>query len=118
MGPLGIASLDGPHPLQPRLVESYQDEHTFRGVVQKFKEDRLVAKGQHFYTPPLDGFESGVKPQVRTCSGGGANCSKEIFDEKGGPRLKGTAAALLDYLRLVLVHIEIMRKTEKKKRGY
>ena len=71
----------------------------------------MVTKGQHFYTPPLDGFESGVKPQVRTCSGGGANCSKEIFDETGGLRLKGNAATLLDYLRLVLLHIGHMQKT-------
>ena len=29
MGPLGIASLDGPFPPQPRLVEAYQDKHSF-----------------------------------------------------------------------------------------
>ena len=65
MAPLGIASLDGPFPPQPRLVEAYQDKHGFAAVVREFKKNRGLAEGQDFYTRPLENFERGVKTQVR-----------------------------------------------------
>ena len=34
--PLGLASLNGPFPARPLLIERYQDEHNFAKSVQRF----------------------------------------------------------------------------------
>ena len=53
-GPLGFASLDGPFPAQPLLVEAYQEKWSFAVPVQRFQKNR------GFYTQPLEHFRPTV----------------------------------------------------------
>ena len=101
--PLGLASLDGEFPIQPELVEKYQDEHNFKATVDHFKQNYKSG----FYTSPLCGFPEEVEEET-TCRGTG--CCKELFeafvDKQGRPqkRMAKTAGELLEYIRLVLAH--------------
>ena len=52
--PLGFASLNGPFPAQPMLVEKYQDQHGFAQSVRRFVDNR------GFYTAALEGFPSSI----------------------------------------------------------
>ena len=38
-GPLNMASLNGPYPVVPELVERYQDEHNFTKSVERFMKN-------------------------------------------------------------------------------
>ena len=60
-GPLGFASLDGPFPALPSMVEKYQQDHGFAKSVERFR------KAHEFYTAPLDGFPKEIEEE-RTCN--------------------------------------------------
>ena len=80
---MGLASLDGEYPIQPELVEKYQDEHNFKATVDHFKQNHKSG----FYTSPLCGFPEEVEEET-TCRGTG--CCKELFeafvDKQGRPQ--------------------------------
>ena len=100
--PLKFASLNGPFPAQPLLVEKYQDTHNFAATVQRF------IKSRGFYTPPLSGFPATVAEE-RTWPG--SRCCKAMrhTGEKGVEKLKEGVASILEYIRLVLQHEKATR---------
>ena len=95
--PWNIASLDGPFPVHPQLVEEYQDTHGFAKTVQRFKKKR------GFDTQPLSGFPEKVTEE-RTCGVSGCCNIMYYINEKGERKLKSTAGDILEYIRLVLLH--------------
>ena len=90
-GPLGIASRDGPFPLQAQVVDEYQRKHKFKAIVDAF------TKRHYFYTEPREPFPATIHEQ-RSCSGG--QCCRELFDAK--LRTLPTVQTMLDKIRCAL----------------
>ena len=94
--PLPLASLDGPFPAMPLLVEKYQRVHRFAASVSRFKRNR------GFYTEALP-FPATVKEE-RAC--GSSSCCRgldEFFPGSFG-KLKAAVVHIIDYIRVVLQH--------------
>ena len=93
---LPFASVDGPYPALPSLVENYQRKHRFAASVAWFKRNR------GFYTEALP-FPATVKEE-RTC--GSSSCCRGLYEFFPGSvgKLKAAVVHILDYIRVVLQH--------------